>query len=246
MAIDAIAEHAIDFTKSSGVTFPMALDTRNVLNRVLGVRTVTNAFLLDEEGILRWQHLHGFRIARPEMLRMVERAISGDLEEIWADPNVRQESLDIEVLRGELATDPNNPEYTFMLAEALCQEDQTDEGKQLYHRVIELDPANSAAYYALGSLYAEEGNKNEAVRVMRQGLERDPMNFTIRKQIWRLEYPEKFYPKIDMAFQVERIKEEGFPDLSKLPISIRRELELEDLEERTAAGDAGAAPPVDS
>lgn len=246
MAIDAIAEHAIDFTKASGVTFPMALDTRNVLNRVLGVRTVTNAFLLDEEGILRWQHLHGFRIARPEMLRMVERAISGDLEEIYADPSLRQESLDIEVLRGELATDPNNPEYTFMLAEALCQEEQTDEGKKLYHRVIELDPANSAAYYALGSLYAEEDNKDEAVRVMRQGLERDPMNFTIRKQIWRLEYPEKFYPKIDMAFQVERIKEEGFPDLSKLPISIRRELELEDLEERTAAGDAGAAPPVDA
>jgi hypothetical protein len=29
-----------------------------------------------------------------------------------------------------------------------------------------------------------------------------------------------------MAFQVEQIQKEGYPDLSKLPISIRRELEL--------------------
>ena len=222
----------------------MALDTRNVLNRVLGMRTVTNAFLLDEEGVLRWQHLHGFRVARPEMMQMVDRVVAGDLEEIYADPTVRQESLDVEVLRGELAAEPDNADYMFMLAEALCQEDETEEGKQLYRRVIELDPSNSAAGYALGSLLAEEGDKDGAVAVMRQALEIDPMNFTIRKQIWRLEHPEKFYPKIDMAFQVEQIKREGFPDLSKLPISIRRELELEDLEERTVAGDAGAAPPV--
>jgi tetratricopeptide (TPR) repeat protein len=223
----------------------MALDTRNVLNRVLGVRTVTNAFLLDEEGILRWQHLHGFRVARPEMMQTVERVVAGDLEEIYPDPTVRQESLDVEVLRAELAADPDNPDYMFMLAEALCQDGETEEGNQLYRRVLELDPSNSAAGYALGSLLAEEGDKEGAAAVMRRALEIDPMNFTIRKQIWRLEHPEKFYPKIDMAFQVDQIKREGFPDLSKLPISIRRELELEELEERTVAGNAGAAPPVD-
>ncbi len=244
VAIDAVAEHAIEFTKASRCTFRMALDTRNVLNRVLGVRTVTNAFLLDAEGVLRWQHLHGFRIARPEMMRMVERAVAGDLEEVFADPTVKQESLDVEVLRGELAADPDNADYAFMLAEALTQEGQAEEAKQLYRRATDLDPSHSAAYYALGSILAGEGRKDEAVRVMRDALQVDPMNFTIRKQIWRLEHPEKFYPKIDMAFQAERIKEEGFPDLSKLPISIRRELELEDLEERTVAGDAGAAPPA--
>lgn len=235
-------EGAIDFTRESGCTFPMALDSRNVLNRILGVRTVTNAFLLDEEGRLRWQHLHGFRIARPEMREMAERAAAGDLEEVFADPSVRQESIDVEVLRAELAGDPDNAEYVFMLAEALAQEGETEEAKRLYQRAIELDPAHSAAAYALGSVLAGEGGTVEAVAVMRAALERDPMNFTIRKQIWRIEHPEKFYPTIDMSFQVEQIRKEGFPDLSKLPVSIRRELALEGSDEWAAAGHAGAPP----
>lgn len=221
----------------------MALDSRNVLNQVLGVRTVTNAFLVDEDGRLRWQHLHGFRIARPQMRDMADRVVAGDLEEIFATSAVQQESIDIEVLRGELATDPDNAEYTFMLADALCQEEQFDEAKVLYRRAHELAPTNSAALYALGSLHASEGDTKEAVRVMREALEVDPMNFTIRKQIWRIEHPEKFYPTIDMQFQVEQIKREGFPDLSKLPVSIRRELAIDGAgDERAAAGHAGAPP----
>ncbi len=233
-------EGAISFTRESGCTFPMALDSRNVLNRILGVRTVTNAFLLDEEGRLRWQHLHGFRIARPEMRAMAERVVAGDLEEIFVDPDVQQESLDVEVLRAELAGEPDNPEYLFMLAEALVQEGETEEAKALYARAMELDPTHSASAYALGSLHASEGDEEEAVRVMRAALEQDPMNFTIRKQIWRIEYPERFYPTIDMSFQVEQIRKEGFPDLSKLPVSIRRELSLEGSDEWTASGHAGA------
>lgn len=240
VAIDAMPEGAIQFTRETGCTFPMALDSRNVLNRILGVRTVTNAFLLDEVGRLRWQHLHGFRIARPEMLAMAERAVAGDLEEIFVAGGPRQESIDVEILRGELAEDPDNAEYLFMLAEALVQEEETDEAKELLQRAIDLDPEHSAAAYALGSIHANEGDGARAVEVMRAALERDPMNFTIRKQIWRIEHPEKFYPEIDMEFQVEQIKKEGFPDLSKLPVSIRRELALDDSDEKRASGHAGA------
>lgn len=224
VAIDALPDAARSFTERCGCTFPMALDSRNLLNAVLGVKTVTNAFLLDEEGRLRWQHLHGFRVARPEMLAMAERVVTGDLEEFVANPGVVQESLEVEALRAELADRPDDPDYLLMLAEALGREGRDDEALATYARVLELRPKDSTAHYATGSLLLAGGRTDEAVAAWRRGLEVDPMNFTLRKQIWMVQFPDRFYPEIDMAFQVEQIKKEGFPDLSKLPISIRREL----------------------
>lgn len=224
IAMDALPERARDFAEQSGCTFPIALDSRNLLNSVLGVKTVTNAFLLDEEGRLRWQHLHGFRVARPEMLAMAERVVEGDLEEFVASPGVVQESLEVESLRAELAERPDDSDYLIMLAEVLGREGRDEEALTTYRRVIELQPAESTAYYATGSLLLAAGRNDEALAAWRSGLEIDPMNFTLRKQIWMVQFPERFYPEIDMRFQVEQIKREGFPDLSKLPISIRREL----------------------
>jgi tetratricopeptide (TPR) repeat protein len=224
VAIDALPDGARDFTVQSGCTFPMALDSRNLLNAILGVKTVTNAILLDEEGRLRWQHLHGFRLARPEMYTMAERVVDGDLEEFVADPGVVQESLEVESIQAELADRPDDPDYLLMLGDALGREGRGDEAISTYRRVLELRPTNPTAHYAIGSLLLAAGKKEDAVTAWRKGLAADPMNFTLRKQIWMVQYPDRFYPEIDMRFQVEQIKKEGFPDLSKLPISIRREL----------------------
>lgn len=224
VAIDALPDGARDFTNQAGCTFPMAQDSRNLLNAILGVKTVTNAILLDEEGRLRWQHLHGFRLARPEMYAMAERAVDGDLEEFVASPGVVQESLEVEAIRAELADRPDDPDYLLMLGDALGREGSVDEAVSAYRRVLALRPTNPTAHYAIGSLLLGVGKKDEAIAAWRKGLEADPMNFTLRKQIWMVQFPDRFYPEIDMRFQVEQIRKEGFPDLSKLPISIRREL----------------------
>jgi tetratricopeptide (TPR) repeat protein len=224
VAIDALPDGARDFTVQAGCTFPMALDSRNLLNAILGVKTVTNAILLDEAGRLRWQHLHGFRLARPEMYAMAERVVDGDLEEFVANPGVAQESLEVEAIRAELAERPDDPDYLLMLGDALGREGRTGEALEAYRRVLDLRPNNPTAHYAIGSVLLSDGRKDEAIAAWRHGLEADPMNFTLRKQIWMVQFPERFYPVIDMRFQVEQIRKEGFPDLSKLPISIRREL----------------------
>lgn len=224
VAIDALPDGAREFTKQAGCTFPMALDSRNLLNAILGVKTVTNAILLDEEGRLRWQHLHGFRLARPEMYAMAERVVDGDLEEFVASPGVKQESLEVEAIRAELADRPDDPDYLLMLGDALGREGRGDEAIEAYRRVLQFRPTNPTAHYAIGSVLLSQGKKEEGIAAWRKGLEADPMNFTLRKQIWMVQFPERFYPEIDMRFQVEQIRKEGFPDLSKLPISIRREL----------------------
>jgi tetratricopeptide (TPR) repeat protein len=224
VAIDALPDGAREFTDQSGCTFPMALDSRNLLNAILGVKTVTNAILLDEAGRLRWQHLHGFRVARPEMYAMAERVVDGDLEEFIANPGVVQESLEVESIRAELADRPDDPDYLLMLGDALGREGRGEEAIGAYQRVLDFRPTNPTAHYAIGSLLLSAGKKEEGIAAWRRGLESDPMNFTLRKQIWMVQFPERFYPEIDMRFQVEQIQREGFPDLSKLPISIRREL----------------------
>jgi hypothetical protein len=46
------------------------------------------------------------------------------------------------------------------------------------------------------------------VAAWRDALRLDPANFTIRKQIWVTEHPEKFFPAIDFAWQQEQLAAE--------------------------------------
>ena len=83
--------------------------------------------------------------------------------------------------------------------------------------------------YALGSLEQElvatklqlgrellnGGRAREAVAAWRDALRLDPANFTIRKQIWAAEYPEKFFPTIDFAWQQEQLAAEREQEIAE-------------------------------
>jgi hypothetical protein len=60
----------------------------------------------------------------------------------------------------------------------------------------------------LGRLLLDSGRTVEAVAAWRDALRLDPQNFTIRKQIWAAEHPEKFFPTIDFAWQQEQLAAE--------------------------------------
>jgi hypothetical protein len=53
----------------------------------------------------------------------------------------------------------------------------------------------------LGQTLLELQRTGEAVAAWRGALHLDPMNFTLRKQIWAAEHPEKFHPAIDFDWQ---------------------------------------------
>jgi hypothetical protein len=60
----------------------------------------------------------------------------------------------------------------------------------------------------------EAGDVAAAVATWRQALQIDPMNLTIRKQIWAIEHPEKFYPIIDWDWQKIQLETERAQEIA--------------------------------
>lgn len=59
------------------------------------------------------------------------------------------------------------------------------------------------------------GRRGDAVAEWREALGIDPGNFTIRKQIWAVEHPEKFYPTIDFAWQSVQLEAERAREIAE-------------------------------
>lgn len=72
-----------------------------------------------------------------------------------------------------------------------------------------------ATQVRLGRLLLEADRRAAAVAAWREALRRDPGNFTIRKQIWAVEHPEKFYPTIDVAWQSGQLAAEREQELAE-------------------------------
>ena len=60
----------------------------------------------------------------------------------------------------------------------------------------------------LGRALLDVRRTAEATAAWRDALRLDPQNFTIRKQIWVAEHPEKFFPTIDFTWQQEQLAAE--------------------------------------
>ena len=61
-------------------------------------------------------------------------------------------------------------------------------------------------FYDEGLALYRQGKSAEAVRLWRKEMEMEPDNFVVRKQVWAVEHPEKFYDgTIDSAWQKEQI-----------------------------------------
>lgn len=59
-----------------------------------------------------------------------------------------------------------------------------------------------------GAALAAAGRTGEAILEWQKALVMDPGNFVLRKQIWKLRFPEKFLPTIDFDWQKEQLARE--------------------------------------
>ena len=120
-----------------------------------------------------------------------------------------QETADVEVLR-DLVSDPDNAGLHFALGDALLRDGRLADAEAALRRAADLDVTDWSARFALGTAQYQQDRAEEALASWRAALALDPPNFTVRKQIWMVEHPEKFYPTIDFGWQKEQLEREGF------------------------------------
>ncbi len=208
VAVDTDVERVRPFTE--GLTFPTAIDRAGTLGRLFDFDVVPNGVFLDEQGVIRFLHVGGFDIRRPEIAAQIEALIGADFTAGATPTYSRQESLDVEVLRIELVERPNDAGLHFALGDALLREARAVDAVAAYARAVELDPGDWSAHFGLGTALELQGQRDAALAAWRMALALDPANFTVRKQIWRAEHPERFYPDIDLAWQKQQLVREGY------------------------------------
>lgn len=194
---------------SAPYAFPTAIDRLGVLARTFDFDVVPNCLFLDEQSIIRFVHIGGFEIRRSEVVEQVDALLRADFAH-EQPAFVVQEALELELLKAEVARRPEDPALHVALGEALFRYGQIDRAVSAFQRANDLDPTDWSAAFALGSARYAQGQTHDALRWWRVALARDPANFTVRKQIWRVEHPEKFYPTIDTAWQKEQLAIEGY------------------------------------
>jgi hypothetical protein len=191
-------------------SFPTVVDSAGVLGRLYDFDVVPNCVFLDEEGVIRFIHVGGFEVQRPEIVQQVEALLHADFAGGEQPGFVVQEPLDVELLRAEVAQHPDQPALHYALGEVLMRERRLADAASAFRRASDLDATDWSAPFALGTALYQQGDTQEALRWWRTALQRDPKNFTVHKQIWWVEHPEKFYPSIDTEWQREQLRLEGY------------------------------------
>jgi tetratricopeptide (TPR) repeat protein len=209
VAVDVDPKRPVPFAKD--LPFPTVVDGAGQLGRLFDFDVVPNGVFVDEQGVIRFIHIGGFDIRRPEVAAQVEDLLRADFSHESVKPtSLRQEPLDIEILRVELASTPDDTGLNFALGEALLRDGRLGEAETHLRRAAELDPTDWSSRFGLGTVEYLQGRTAEALESWRSALALDPANFTVRKQIWMIEHPEKFYPTIDFEWQKEQLAREGY------------------------------------
>ncbi len=191
-------------------SFPTAVDSANLLGRLFDFDVVPNGLLIDEAGVIRFLHVGGFYLSRTEIRQQVDALLTADFAAGERPAFVVQEPLELETIRGELAHRPDDPDLLLALGDALLREDRARDAAAAFERAAEQRPDDWSVAFALGTALRRAGDRADALRWWHRALELDPQNFTVRKQIWREEHPELFYPTIDTDWQREQLVREGY------------------------------------
>jgi tetratricopeptide (TPR) repeat protein len=209
VAVDVAPERVRPFAAEH--PFPTVVDSAGQLGRLFDFDVVPNGVFVDELGIVRFVHIGGFDIQRPEVAAQVDALLAADFGTAGvAAPVLLQEAVEIEVLRSELAARPEDAGLQFALGDALLREGRGSEAETVFRRATELDRDDWSVWFGLGSALFQQERTTEALASWRAALALDPANFTVRKQIWMIEHPERFYPTIDFQWQAEQLEREGY------------------------------------
>ncbi len=95
---------------------------------------------------------------------------------------------------------------TASIVESWAQSTGFDESLREPEAALDAEHSEANAHFRAGLDLYRDGKVDEAVARWRRGVELEPDNYIIRKQIWAVQHPDRFYSgNVDFAWQKEQM-----------------------------------------
>jgi tetratricopeptide (TPR) repeat protein len=195
------ADAARPYVKKAGVKYTALVDENNVLGKLFGVNYVPLHYIIDEFGIYRMKERDPQKITdfldqeKVDMRLVVKTSDAPDM-------------YDVKRLKEIVDWDPDNANAHLMLGDALIQQGKYQEGISEYRKAVDLSPESPEGLFRIGRTLLRQDREKQALVELKKAWELDKGNWIIRKQIWAIEHPEKFYDgKVDYDWQKVQIEQ---------------------------------------
>jgi tetratricopeptide (TPR) repeat protein len=194
------------YVEKAGVTFPVAVDAADVLGQAFGLKAIPDSIFVDEVGIVR---LKGGGPTK-ELRAQIEELLQEPVTKLRGTAPQLPAAVATADLERRVDADSNDWKARVALARAYAEAGRYEDAIAQLDAAARLKPAESSVPFVWGLALLQQGQKDAALAKLKQARDLDPENWRIRKQIWAIENPEKFYTGAspDYDWQNEQLKKE--------------------------------------
>ncbi len=211
VAMDAEGIPAVrELYANAGVSYVALVDSQNALGQAWGFEVVPNGFLVDEAGTLKYKKVGGFEVRSQANVQAMEQFLAQDPVPFSASSGQKPptDAEQIRSLNQRLRENSEDPDAHYQMGRILQRQNKPREALPWLQRSVELHSKRAGYWFALGSCRLTLGYKADALEAFNRALRLEPSNYLIRKQRWVIQYPERFHPTIDWAWQREQMARE--------------------------------------
>ena len=194
--------------EAAGSKYVTLVDPQNAMGEAWGFKVVPNGWLIDESGTLKAKWTGGFNVSSGRVIEKVDEFLTtpsvakGSIKAVKSDTVLRKE------YKAVLAKSPKDGPANLGIGQIMLRQGSAKEASTYLGKAVTAMPKSANAMFALGSSILAQGDKKTALIILKNALKLDSKNYLIRKQIWHLEFPEKFHPDIDWGWQREQMARE--------------------------------------
>ena len=145
-----------------------------------------------------------------ELLAQVEDLLREPVTAVRGAAPQLPAAADTAELEKNAATSAKDWKSRVALARAYAEQGRSPEALAHLEAAARIEPAESSVQFVWGLVLLQKGNREAALEKFKKARDLDPDNWRIRKQIWAIENPDKFYTgkSPDFGWQKEQLKKE--------------------------------------
>jgi tetratricopeptide (TPR) repeat protein len=194
------------YVEKFGATFPVAVDTADVFGQAFGLKAIPVTYLVDEIGIIRLQGGG----PNADLLRQIEAVLKEPMAQTRGDVPQLATAKSKGDLEKAVARAPDDWRARLALARLYDAEKRFADALSQLGAASKLQPRESSIPFVWGLVLLHQNQKENALVKLKLARDLDPENWRIRKQIWAIERPDKFYTgdSPDFGWQKEELARE--------------------------------------